>query len=110
MPKHHSRGLTPVGRVLCWAVHEPLASAGASVAVGRAAKCLGSAGRVKASGLYLRQMTAALWISPAFNFQGVRLNHSTWLGWPGPLLVSPASGSLLFIPLFLHPVFLCPSL
>lgn len=79
MPKHHSQGLTPAGRVLCWAVHEPPASAGASIAVGRAVKCLGSTGHVKASGLYL-------WISPAFNFQGVlfKSQHMAWLAASSP--------------------------
>lgn len=99
MPKHHSRGLTPAGRVLCWAVHEPPASAGASVAAGRAVKCLGSTGHVKP------------WVFTCGShelstFRVFSLNHSTWLGWPCRLLVSPASGSPLFIPFFLHPLFL----
>lgn len=81
MPKHRSWGLASAGQALCWAVHEPPAGAGASGVVGRAVKCSGSAGHVKALGLYLEQTTAAPWISPAFNFQGIlsKSQHTTRL-------------------------------
>lgn len=65
---------------------EPLAGAGASDVVGRAVKCLGRSGHVKASGLYLWQMTAAPWLSPAFNFQDAlsKSQHTTQLAGSSP--------------------------
>lgn len=93
MPKHHSRILAPAGRGPCRAAHKPPAGAGPSGVAGRALKCSGRAWHIK--------MTAAPWISPAFNLSS--LNHRARLGWPGPYLASPASSFPLFIPFFFIP-------